>query len=493
VPDTTGCPAVGVTGTGSGLLGDYFPNKTLTNPVFTRLDPSVNFDWQSGAPEATLPVDGYSIRWKGQVQPRFTGPYTFITDTDDGVRLSVNGSLIIDDWNDWAVRENTGTVNLVAGQKYDIQMEYYESGGLAVAQLLWTSNCQLREIIPPSQLYAPAATCVDTGPGTGTGLRGDYFDNPDLTVLRLRRTDQTVSFVWPDGSSPDPAVAPLSYSVRWTGQVQPRYGGWTTFYVVSDDGARLFVDDKLVIDDWASHAAAEDLGSANLVAGQKHNLRLEYFQTNGTGQVQLRWGGACQPKEIVPQSQLFPTYTGAECPDPGVANGTGFRGEYYDNMDFTNLVTTHDGEAVNFDWAGGAPDPRVGADTFSVRWTGKLLGRFTGPTTFHTWSDDGVRLWIDEKPIIDNWVDHQIAEDVGTANLVAGQLHAIKLEFHENLENALIKLAWTGACQPLEIVPKSQVFPPSYVLPDAAIDMAAPDTAVPIDAGVGIDGGVDGP
>ena len=488
VPDLAGCPAVGATGTGSGLEGDYFPNKTLTNSVFTRLDPSVNFDWQYGAPEATLPTDGFSIRWTGQVQPRFSGVYTFITDTDDGVRLWVNGTQLVDDWNDWAVRENTGTITLVAGQKYDIRMEYYESGGLATAQLSWSSNCQPREVIPPSQLYAPAVTCADTGAGTGTGLVGNYYDNPDLTGLQMIRVDQTVSFVWPDGSSPDPSIAPLNYTVRWTGQVESRYGGWTTFYVTSDDGARLFVDDKLVIDDWTSHAATEDMGSANTIAGQKYNLRLEYFQTTGVGQVQLRWCGFCQPKEIVPQAQLFTTYAATVCPDPGVGTGTGLRGDYYDNMDFTNLVATHMGENINFDWGTGAPDPKVGADTFSIRWTGKLLARYTGSTTFHTWSDDGVRLWIDGQPIIDDWTDHQVAEDVGTANLVAGQLHTIRLDFHENLENAVIKLAWTSACQPLEMVPASQLFPPSYGAPDAAID-----TAEPVDTGAAIDGGVDGP
>jgi hypothetical protein len=358
-------------------------------------------------------------------------------------------------------------------------MEYYESGGLATAQLSWASSCQPREVIPSSQLYTPPATCTAPVAGSGTGMNGDYFKTPALNSLGLSRTDPVVSFNWPAGTAPAAGIPASNYSVRWTGQVAARYTGWTTFYVVAKDGVRMFVDDKLVIDDWTSRAATEHPGSVNMAAGQRYNLRLEYYAGTGGGQVQVAWASACQAREVVPQAQLYPTYAGVVCPDPGPGGGPGLRGEYYDNMDFTNLVATHAGEAVNFDWAMGAPDPSVGADTFSIRWSGKLLARYTGVTTFHTWSDDGVRLWIGSQLIIDDWVDHQAAEDVGNANLVAGQLYDIKLEFRENLENALIKLLWTGPCQPLEAVPATQLFPPGYFAGDAGPDVvdARPDAA----------------
>ena len=66
-----------------------------------------------------------------------TGTYTFTTTSDDGVRLYVNGQLLVDNWTDHAATQNSGTLSLVAGQKYDIRLEFYERGGLATARLSW--------------------------------------------------------------------------------------------------------------------------------------------------------------------------------------------------------------------------------------------------------------------------------------------------------------------------------------------------------------------
>ena len=488
VMDAASCLVASTLGTGNGLQGEFFATRTLTSPVLSRIDATIDYDWAAHGPDMGLPLDGFSVRWTGQVQPRFTGRYTFTTNTDDGVRLWIGGNIIIDDWNDHMATENAGVADLVAGQKYDLKMEYYEAGQLASAQLFWSSNCLAREIIPQSQLYSPAVACPAAVSGTGDGLVGQYFDNQDLTALRVTRTDPMVSFVWADGASPHPAIAAGSYSARWTGQVQARTSGFTTFYVVSEGGARLFINDALAVDNWTAHARTEDMATIATVAGQTYDLRLEYFQQIGAGQVQLLWGGACQAKEIIPQSQLTTTYAGMVCTDPAPGTGLGLRGDYYNNPDFTSLATTRTAEAVNFDWGLNAPTPSVGADTFSVRWTGKLLARYTGGTTFRIWSDDGARLWIDGKLIIDDFVDHQAAEDAGLAYLVAGQLHDIKLEFHENLENALIKLLWYSPCQPEEPIPASQLFPPGYVPPDAGTD-AGLDTGADAgaDAGAAID------
>jgi hypothetical protein len=417
------------------------------------------------------------VRWSGQVQPRFSGEYTFITSSDDGIRVWVDGSLIIDDWNAHSPAEDSGVINLVAGQKYDIKIEYYEAGGRAVAQLSWMSNCQAREVIPQTQLYAPAMVCPAPSIGSGTGLSGDYFDNQDFTNKRLSRIDPAVSFVWATGTSPATSIAPDSYSIRWTGQVQAKYSGWTTFYLVSDDGVRFFVDDRLVIDDWTAHGATQDVATLDLVAGQRYNLRIEYYDGVGGGQIQLLWGSECQGREITPQTQLYQTYTGVVCDEPVTADGTGLRGDYYDNNDFTNLVLSHEAEAVNFNWADGSPDPLIQADTFSVRWTGQVQAQFTGVTTFSVVSDDGARLWVDGQLIIDDWVGHSATEAAGTATLVAGQRYGIRLDYREDSGNASVALYWTNACQAKTLIPASQLYPASA--PDAAV---SPDgDASPID------------
>ncbi len=151
-----------VTGNGNGLRGDYFANTTLTNAVLTRVDTKVDFSWAAAAPDAALPADNFSVRWTGQVSPRFTGSTTFYTVSDDGVRLWVNGQLVIDNWVNHGSTENSASVTLTAGQKYDLKLEYYEATGGAIARLLWSSSCETKQAIPTSQLYAAAASTGDT-------------------------------------------------------------------------------------------------------------------------------------------------------------------------------------------------------------------------------------------------------------------------------------------------------------------------------------------
>jgi hypothetical protein len=150
-------PGGGVVGNGTGLLGDYFDNIDLTNQKLSRTDGVVNFDWGSGSPDASIGADGFSVRWTGQVQAQFSETYTFTTTSDDGIRLWVNGVQVVNNWTDHAPTDNSGTIALTAGQKYDLKLEYYENGGGAVAKLLWSSPSTSKQVIPQSQLY-PASS-----------------------------------------------------------------------------------------------------------------------------------------------------------------------------------------------------------------------------------------------------------------------------------------------------------------------------------------------
>ncbi len=151
-----------VSGTGTGLNGDYFTGTTLTTKVLTRTDANVDFNWGTAAPAAGVPADNYSVRWTGQVSPRFTGSTTFYTVSDDGVRLWVNGQQLVNNWTNHGATENSGSITLSAGQKYDIKLEYYEATGGATARLLWSSTCETKAAVPSAQLYAVAAAPGDT-------------------------------------------------------------------------------------------------------------------------------------------------------------------------------------------------------------------------------------------------------------------------------------------------------------------------------------------
>ena len=160
--------AVSTVPVGIGLAGYYYDNIDFTGATVTRLDPTVNFNWGTGAPVPGIGADTFSVRWNGQVRAKVCGTTTFYTTSDDGVRLYVNNVLVVDNWTDHAPTENSGTIALTAGQKYDVRMETYENGGLAVAKLAWSGPGLAKEFIPQTHLY-PYALLVTASTTLGAG------------------------------------------------------------------------------------------------------------------------------------------------------------------------------------------------------------------------------------------------------------------------------------------------------------------------------------
>jgi PA14 domain len=145
--------------TGIGLTGRYYNDpgtgSKFTTLAHTRTDAGVNFDWGSGSPvPGAVQRNNFSVRWTGQVQAPVSGSYTFSTVSDDGVRLWVNGVLLINNWTDHAPKTNTAApISLVGGTKYSVVMEFYERSGGAVARLRWAYPGQGTQAIPQSRLY----------------------------------------------------------------------------------------------------------------------------------------------------------------------------------------------------------------------------------------------------------------------------------------------------------------------------------------------------
>ncbi len=138
----------------------------------------------------------------------------------------------------------------------------------------------------------------------GNGLRGEYYDGTDFKRLRLTRTDPTVHFTWND-RPPDRRLGSENYSVRWTGRVRPRHTETYTFHTVSDDGVRLWVGDKQLINDWNDHAPEQRRGTLDLEADRTYPIRLEFYQGSGAAEVTLFWSSRSQPKEVIPASRLY--------------------------------------------------------------------------------------------------------------------------------------------------------------------------------------------
>jgi hypothetical protein len=160
-------PAAAV-GAGTGLVADYYSDANLSALVRTRVDPGVNFDWGNGSPNAAVPADHFSVRWTGQIQAQYSETYTFSTVSAGEMRLWVNGQEIINDWTDHAKTTDAGTITLVAGQSYDIKLEYANNTGPATAELLWSSASTPQAAVPATQLF-PSGGWLDTNLATAGG------------------------------------------------------------------------------------------------------------------------------------------------------------------------------------------------------------------------------------------------------------------------------------------------------------------------------------
>ncbi len=144
-----------------GLTAVYYNSTDLTgqpNVTVTETNnPAITWDFGSGRPDPALPYDNFSVRWTGQVLPQYSETYTFDGRSDDGMKLWVNGQLLINQWKAQGATDVLGTIALQAGVRYDVVCEYLEVTSTAEAHLSWYSNSQPKQIIPTGRLF-PTAT-----------------------------------------------------------------------------------------------------------------------------------------------------------------------------------------------------------------------------------------------------------------------------------------------------------------------------------------------
>jgi len=316
-------------GDGTGLTGDYYDNMDFTAFALTRTDATVNFNWGSGSPDPAIGVDTFSVQWTGQVEPMYSETYTFYTNSDDGIRLWVDGQLIIDNWTDHGPTENSGTISLSAGVKYDIDMDFYENGGGAVAELRWSSASQAYEIIPQTQLYPAEAG------GTGTILR-EWWTGISGTSI----SDLTSSPDYPDNPSgsdePTSFEAPTdwadNYGTRMRGYLTPTDSGDYTFWIASDDAGELWLstDDNPAntslianVPGWSSSRqwdkyAEQQSTSISLTGGNDYYIEALQKEGGGGDNLAVAWQGPGISQQVIVGDYLSPWEGGGPLP-PGQA------------------------------------------------------------------------------------------------------------------------------------------------------------------------------
>ncbi len=377
----------------AGWRGEYYANATLSGqPVLVRDDAAVNFDWGLGSPAPGIPADNFSARWMRTVSLT-GGTYRFFARADDGVRVWVDGALIIDQWRPSSGQTHSTAIGLSSGA-HQIRVEYYEASQYASIAVWWEMS------------------------GGYPDWRGEYYTNPNLTGLpAMVRNDTAIDFDWGRGS-PAPGIPVDLFSVRWMRQ-QHFDSGTYRFHAVMDDGMRVFVDDQLIIDEWRDGSAREVTRDVYLGHGTR-TLRVEYYERTDYAVAKFWW-----ERVSTPEPDHFPDW----------------KGEYWSNRHLEGSPTVvRNDRHIDFNWGSGSPDWRIPNDDFSARWT-RRYDFSRGMYRFYARADDGVRVYVNDNRIINEWHDSR-GDVTYTADVWLDGRERLKVEYYERNGGARIQVWW---------------------------------------------------
>jgi len=280
-------------------------------------------------------------------------------------------------------------------------------------------NVSLAVLLLASMLLAIPSVSAQTP----ASWRGEYYNNTSFSGSpALVRNDPSINFSWGD-NSPGPGVNSNYFSVRWTAYVYFDAGTYT-FNVTTDDGARLWVDEVQILNEWRDQAKKSFSAARTLGAGY-HSIRLEYYDAGGQAVIMFNWS------------------PGGVGPGPGPGPTGDWLGEYFGNASLggSPLLTRNDG-AVNFDWGYGSPAPSIPSEYFSARWTRQVYFS-AGTWTFTATTDDGIRVWVDNNAVIDKWFPQSKTTYSKSIYLAAGY-HQVRVEYFEVTGVALCIVGWGG-------------------------------------------------
>lgn len=275
----TPTPTVAATATATPISADqwegrYYANPDLSGePVLVRGDRELRFNWGSAAPDPSVPNDDFSVRWQRTASFE-RSVYRFTIEADDGFRLYVDNTLILESWRPGSRR----TLELDHGMEpgdHTVRLEYFEDKGVALVNLRW----------------AP----VDNG------WFGSYYNNRDLGGNPvLQRYDPAINFAWGNGS-PDAAVNADEFSVRWLRRMQLD-GGVYRISASADDGVRIWINDDLVLDGWQGNTVDQLFTTEVHLGGGEYAIRVDYQENRGNAGVRVELIAA-------PQNEPAPTAT----------------------------------------------------------------------------------------------------------------------------------------------------------------------------------------
>lgn len=431
------------------FLGCYFSNISLSgSPSLVRTDPQINFDWGGNPPDRSVSRGAFSVLWQGNFIFA-QGPYTFTAVTSDGMRLYIDGNVVLNQWNDQ--RPSTYTIQQTLTQGvHEITVQYYDVTGTSVAHLTWQgavpvvqSPSILSFTAAPSSVVAgqpstltwsvngASVIAIDNGVGTVTGATSIPVLPTQTTAYTLTATNSagasTAKLTVTVGSLADtqsPTVPVLTSAVA-KGSTEVDLTWLTSVDNVAVAGYQILRNGNAIGSVSASTLSYADTG---IIAGASLTYSIKAYDAAGN------YSAAGNAIQVTIPTAPAP---GGSCP---VALDA-FTGCYFSNVTLSGepaLVRTD--PQINFDWGGNPPDRSVARGSFSVQWRGNFeFAR--GIYTFSTLTSDGMRLYIDGALILDHWNDQAATQYTVSQTLSQGS-HVIMVQYYEESGLSTAHVSW---------------------------------------------------
>jgi uncharacterized protein YgiM (DUF1202 family) len=375
----------------------YYNNPNLSGtPVVIRDETNIDYNWGEGTPAAPgVNLDNFSVEWKRNVDFPQAGIYRFTATMDDGMRVIVAGTTVIDAWTTGPTRTVTAERYFNAGLTH-IQVQYFDAILGAEARFSW-------------QYVGPGSPSINN-------WRGEYFNNTTLSGSPVAvRDDANINFDWGSGSPVPGVVNSDNFSVRWTRTLNFTPGRYLVT-ATSDDGIRVWINNQLVVDQWRDQNVTTFNTEVTLPGGALP-VRVEYYERGGGAVARVSWS-------------------------PVAVTINNWRGEYFTNTSLSgNPIAIRDDASIDFNWGEGAPMGGMDRDNFSVRWTRNLT--FTpGRYRFTVTTDDGARLWVNNQLLVDRWYPRGVTSDSAEIDISSSSV-PVRMEYFEQNGFAEAHLSWT--------------------------------------------------
>jgi predicted esterase len=286
------------------------------------------------------------------------------------------------------------------------------------------------------------AAADDDSPVSAAGLNYKYYEGswsvlPNFSSLTPKKTGTVSNF------SLSPKSRNNQFAFLYEGYIKITTAGTYTFYTASDDGSKLYINGKQVVNNDGLHALQEKSGSVYLTAGS-HPIRVTYFERYGSSEsLSVSYKGPGISKKKIPNEVLSTGGSSSTLPPPPSSSTAGLSYKYYEGSwsmlpNFSTLQPKRTGSVSNFSLA-----PRKSNNLFGFVFEGYIKISTAGTYTFYTASDDGSKLYINGQQIVNNDGMHGLQERSGSVQLTAG-LHPIKVTYFEKYSGEQLSVSYSG-------------------------------------------------